>query len=249
MGFVVAREIVAGNTLIAESVQSQNYQAGMTGWAIFADGSYEFGAGGTFRGNLSIVNPSGSRIDAFTNGTQTEIDLQPPNSATPGTTFGPARLVATSTNDQPLLVIKGPPPLTPIAGDAGQLNLGSDPVAGQTAGYLLAQQVVIGDTSAGSTTEVLSPIVQVDGVLQAANRITGNVNIVPVANTPTSVLVPFGKTLKGTTFTCQVSANSSVPGSTVQGVSYTALTSTSVTLWIYRTTAVSTSLSYTVEGF
>lgn len=80
MGFDVNREIVAGNTLIAEAIQSQNFQAGLTGWAIFADGSYEFGSGGTFRGDVSISGADGSKI-MITADNGAEIDLYPQTEA------------------------------------------------------------------------------------------------------------------------------------------------------------------------
>jgi hypothetical protein len=76
VGFAVNREIVAGNTLVAEAIQSQNFASGATGWAIFADGSYEFGPGGTFRGNLSVTGTDGSKVTVMA-GSGAEIDLYP----------------------------------------------------------------------------------------------------------------------------------------------------------------------------
>jgi hypothetical protein len=166
-------------TLIRAAIRSVNYVAGISGWTINADGSYEFGSGGTIRGDVTVTNPSGSNVKIFTTGVNSEIDLQPPDSATPGVTFGPATISATSNADIPLLEIIGAIPVTPVAGGAGQLNLGADPVLNQTAGYLLAQQIVLGDLSAGSTTEILSPDtsitgnvivgqnVQINGIVQA----------------------------------------------------------------------------------
>lgn len=91
--------------------------------------------------------------------------------------------------------------------------------------------------------------VNANGVMTAANRITGNVTITPVANTPTSAVITFPTALTGTSFTCQVSANTSVPGTQVTGVSFNNLSATGVTIWLTRTNTNSTTVSYTVEGF
>lgn len=50
--------ITAGTVLILERVESQNYNAGVAGWAIFADGNAEFN-NVTIRGSL-ITGPPGS---------------------------------------------------------------------------------------------------------------------------------------------------------------------------------------------
>lgn len=112
----------------------------------------------TVSGEFMAVSPNGAEVDIFANATSAEIDLQPPNSATPGVTFSPARIFATSTGDNPLLDILGPFMLTPVLGGAGEIFLGADSVLSQTVGQLLAQQVVIGDPSAGSTVQIESVI-------------------------------------------------------------------------------------------
>jgi hypothetical protein len=86
------------------------------------------------------------------------------------------------------------------------------------------------------------------GVVRSANVQCGRVNITPVANTPTSVTVTYPQIRSRTaaSLSCQVTANTNVPGSVVQEVSYNSLTVTSVNLWIYRTTATTTELSWLV---
>lgn len=81
------------------------------------------------------------------------------------------------------------------------------------------------------------------------SSVVGVVTITPVANTPTSLAVVFPVPLVGTSFACQVTPNTSVPGSTVLTVSYTGLSATGVTLWIYRTGTTPTQLSYRVEAY
>jgi len=91
MGFEVNREVVAGNTLITEAIQSQNFVAGSQGWAIFANGSYEFGSGGTIRGDVSVKDTDGSEVDIVA-GSGARINLYPQTATgvtvnTPGEIF------------------------------------------------------------------------------------------------------------------------------------------------------------------
>lgn len=89
----------------------------------------------------------------------------------------------------------------------------------------------------------------VSGILTAGSRIVGTTSITPsAANTPTSRTITFPRTLVGTTFACQITANSSVPGTTMLGVGYTAVSATGVTLWLTRSNTTTTTLSYTVEA-
>jgi len=66
MGFrEVARTILAGSTLIAQAIQSQNFQTGVSGWQIAANGNAEFN-NAIFRGDLIVggVNPPDMEITA-----------------------------------------------------------------------------------------------------------------------------------------------------------------------------------------
>lgn len=82
-GFQVERTVVAGDTLIAEAIQSQNFSTGVSGWTINADGSYEFGPGGTIRSDVSVKGANGSEVDINADGSGAEIDFMPPNNADP----------------------------------------------------------------------------------------------------------------------------------------------------------------------
>jgi len=65
MAFTLDREILAGNTLIAEAIQSQNFDSGVAGWQISAAGDAQFN-NATIRGILQVggvpssVTPLGS---------------------------------------------------------------------------------------------------------------------------------------------------------------------------------------------
>lgn len=149
--------VVAGDgSLVFPAIKSPNYIAGVTGWKISRDGTVDF-ASGTFRGDILINGSNGSYVHIYANGAQAEIDLNPPTSGT--ATFAPGMIRATSTGNTPLVEIIGAYQTSPVLGGAGQINLGADPILNQTAGYLLAQQVVIGDASLGSTLDIQSPSV------------------------------------------------------------------------------------------
>lgn len=95
-------------------------------------------------------------------------------------------------------------------------------------------------------------VLKTDGDLVVAGKVTmgnlaaGTVSITPVVNTPTSTAVS-GFSVTGS-LSCQVTANTTVPGSAVQEVSYSGLSSTGVTIWIYRGTTTSTVISWLVLG-
>lgn len=90
----------------------------------------------------------------------------------------------------------------------------------------------------------------VGGLFTADSVIVGKITITPsAANTPTSQLVTFPRTLSGSNFICVVTANSSVPGTTVTGTGYTAVSATDVTIWLTRTNTTATIISYLVMGF
>lgn len=58
MGLVArARKILAGNTLIAQAIQSQNYMAGLLGWKISANGNAEFN-NIVARGTVNVGSPT-----------------------------------------------------------------------------------------------------------------------------------------------------------------------------------------------
>lgn len=147
-------------TIVFPALQSPNYVPSTTGWRLDRNGNVDFAAG-SFRGEVFILGSNGSYIRVYANGSEAEIDIQPPMSGT--ATFTPGSIKATSAGDVPLVEFVGAAPLTPVAGGAGQLNLGADPVLNQTAALLLAEQINIGDAASGSTIDMLSQAVRVQG--------------------------------------------------------------------------------------
>lgn len=73
---------------------------------------------------------------------------------------------------------------------------------------------------------------------------TGTVAITPVANTPTSTSVTFPVGRFSATPNIFVTANTTVPGSTVQGASFSSGSATGCTLWVYRTNTSSTTINW-----
>lgn len=83
-GFVPeTRDVVAGNTLINEAVQSQNYSSGISGWQIAASGSAEFN-NVTVRGVLTTTGDNNSYIQTDNSGGNVELSLYPGD---PGGTY------------------------------------------------------------------------------------------------------------------------------------------------------------------
>lgn len=87
----------------------------------------------------------------------------------------------------------------------------------------------------------------VSGVMSAGNIRFGEVVISTVANAVTSVTVTYPQ-MQGSSFAAFVTANSAVPGSQVQEVTTDSPTATSVSVRIYRTTAVDTKVYWMVRG-
>lgn len=86
----------------------------------------------------------------------------------------------------------------------------------------------------------------VGAYLPKANIAAGSVSITPVANTPTSGAVSFGKTLPGTV-RMWTTASSTVPN-TVLETSASGVSSTGATVWIYRTSTSVTTVHWIAIG-
>jgi hypothetical protein len=54
--------IMSGPVLVRNAMQSENYVAGVSGWMIARDGSFEF-SGGTFRGTVVVDGPNNTSIE------------------------------------------------------------------------------------------------------------------------------------------------------------------------------------------
>ncbi|MFJ8154802.1 hypothetical protein [Streptomyces sp. NPDC094468] len=88
----------------------------------------------------------------------------------------------------------------------------------------------------------------VSGVLTFANIAYGSVSITPSApNTPTSAVIS-GLGLQGSAFYAQVSANTSVPGTSVTGVSFNNLSASGLTVWLTRANTTTTGVNWMVIG-
>lgn len=100
--------ILAGNVLARTSMQSEDFVAGVSGWAIYRDGSAEFNDV-VVRGELLARAPNGAYVRVYNDATSGRIDLRPPDSA--GGTIVPASIVSSSTNPEsgnPALLLTGP---------------------------------------------------------------------------------------------------------------------------------------------
>jgi hypothetical protein len=108
----------------------------------------------------------------------------------------------------------------------------SDPPDGADMGQDLAEAI---------ETELARIDAGLPDALPLANIAAVSVSITPVASTPTSGAVSWGKTLPGTVyaFAC---ASSTVPGSTIVEVSVGTITSTGRLAWIYRTSTTVTTV-------
>jgi hypothetical protein len=85
------------------------------------------------------------------------------------------------------------------------------------------------------------------GILLAGNMAWGTVSITPSATgVPTSVPIVYD--IKGTTFVGFASANTTVPGSVVQGVSMSGITGTGANVWATRSSLTATIVCWLVIG-
>lgn len=100
--------------------------------------------------------------------------------------------------------------------------------------------VTIGDNSDPCDLEVF-------GIVTEGNEQYGQVVITPVANSPTSSTVT-GLSVSGTVFYGYASAVTTVIGSSVLGVATTSASATQVTVWVYRTNTVNTTVNWIVKG-
>lgn len=128
------REIVAGNTLIAQAIQSQNFAAGSAGWQIAASGSAEFN-NVTIRGSLYVVGSGGSQIQIVNSGGQATEFLYPADYTDPTVTNNPAAISAASvgnagTENANLLIRSPYPSKFPASANYASLQLRSSSLDG-----------------------------------------------------------------------------------------------------------------------
>lgn len=75
--------ILQGSVLARVAIKSEDFVAGVSGWAIFRDGSAEFN-NVTVRGEVWVNGPDGSYIRIFNNGSVPQINMQPAAFTDPG---------------------------------------------------------------------------------------------------------------------------------------------------------------------
>lgn len=89
---------------------------------------------------------------------------------------------------------------------------------------------------------------RVTGKIQSTSWAYGSVNIIPVANTPTSVSVT-GLTLDGDNFYAFTQAHTGTPGTQVLGTGVSGVGSAGITVWLTRTNTTITTIDYAIIGW
>lgn len=164
--------IVGGQTLIRNAIQSADFVAGSTGWAIMRDGSYEFGSGGTFRGDLSVKGADGSTVEITAAGGAAEIDYTPPTNADPtvtdfaGSIRGTTNGAGSASFDT--LDLRAPRPFKGTVGAQSLVSLQSGSPDGTVAGIIILQSAQV-DLQAAKVTQNGTPL---PGSWVAGNAIT-----------------------------------------------------------------------------
>ncbi|MFJ2225524.1 hypothetical protein ACIOFY_36480 [Streptomyces anulatus] len=140
------------------------------------------------------------------------------------------------------LVLNGPNPNgAPFWEGRPKVALGADGTKGRI--ELSAEKVVIAPSFVAQT-----PVLEVQGYLDARNIAAGRVRITPSApDTPTSVTVTgLGLPRNATNLFAQATPVTTVPGTQVRGVGTTDPTPQTLTVWLTRTNTNLTSIDYQV---
>ncbi len=270
MGF--NNPIVGRDTLIREAIKSENYIAGVSGWAIFRNGDAEFN-GVILRSDLDVQGLDGSFVRVLTNGTHADILLKPQDDPTTGNSFNPGIISATldpAGGDFPVLIIKGPwlngpastpPTLAPFSEPPTILMYGPNSISDINQITILTQTLEIGNTvlsAAPQTTTVHGDLIVDTGDLSViktahlANVTNGTVTIVPsAANTPTNSTVSGLGLTTGLVYTALATAQSGANPTTtgVKGLTInTTPTASTLVLTLTRGDTTGTVCHYQVWG-
>jgi hypothetical protein len=255
VGFTFDNDVVAGTVLVRDAIQSQDFAAGSAGWIIRSDGSAEFSdvaLRGLTPGDIVVIGPAGKpQIILGTDASSGFIKfptydaIENKIAEILGGIYDPG-----GANDAPYLKLEGP------SSTAGSGRVRARLFSGGAGAIPIIQFQKVTDAEVESTLATFGELghsverdfaVQDPGIFSAANIEVGITSITPVANVPTSKTISIGP-LTGTNFFAQVTAHTSVPGTTVLGVGYDSESSTSIRLWLTRTNNTPTNLSYMVWG-
>lgn len=188
MGFEVTREIVAGNTLIAEAIQSQNFVTTVSGWQIAANGNAEFN-NITVRGTFITKGTDGSMVEIDAGTGRALISIKPPDYSgivplpvsNPGYIRGEIANIAGAGWSQ--LVIGGPFPDSQVA---PTITMGSYSIDGVTSTDFISfitSRAIFSDQVEDPNHSIYSP------------GFNGTVNVSFAAMTSFTVAVPFPNTM------------------------------------------------------
>ena len=161
MGFVFQDHIFAGTVLVRGQIQSGNYIAGVSGWALFQNGSAEVN-NVTVRGDLYVLGANGA-YTTITNPNNANILMGPPTMSTPGLTAIAGVILATQLNAADsfaALALLSPRPqigastsvVARIDLQSGNTSGSLDPIATVTADLAVTGTTLLNDDVTISTT-------------------------------------------------------------------------------------------------
>lgn len=128
-----------------------------------------------------------------------------------------------------------------LSASGGLVVTGNESVSGSAA--------TAGNMTIGGTLNVVGTLSQGGKAVQLKNRIfSGQIDITPVANTPTSATLNYGLTLDGTVFRAQATYQGTAPGTLVTGVAVGVPSASACQVWVTRTNTTVTRVNVLVIG-
>lgn len=271
----VTGDKLAADVAIVGAVRSPNYAAGSAGWTINGDGTSEFN-NAVFRGTVEVGEAPNPQVRARQSGNSglVEIPTNSPSESAPATVSGTVFNPGVST-EHLALQLAGPREAAPSDGGVrldlvsqnrdGSSNASFSVVDTKTnTPFITADKTVLripgnfdmsGDATVNGTFFPHGDLWQsaskkcFTGELIPANVTAFRANITPVANTPTSLTYSgLGLTAGLAGYEAFATAQTSVIGSTVQGVACDQASASSVRVWVYRSNTTATGISVMVWG-
>jgi hypothetical protein len=174
------REILAGDTLIAKAIQSQNFVSGSSGWQINAAGTAEFN-NVTVRGDLITTGDNNSYVKVENSGGNVEIDFHPGDPGAGYTTIDGSVLASQTVapNGFAILSFSAPIIRSNIGGvPAGPIiNMVSQSVDLATPAYVDFNSQIVAPQLASKSYVLTTPIAPlVTTANQATTVLTGSFN-------------------------------------------------------------------------